>query len=403
MNPLMSKLGDYMSTAVPVLFLYFIVFAIFFTYKYFTTKDGLKTWCGKKALKSYLCALGVIVIWVVFGIFNSMMGVGQGGSDPIPTMAVQSESFGGNSYSVNNSQYYNDQNNNGNVTDTRDFSKKSFSATLKTRAVDEVARQITKLIKSKDGRIDSSDISEESGYISFVIPKSNLDDFEGEIKTFVNKNLYSQRIISQNLLGEKKNLERNQEATSNTISSLESSKNSLKNQYVKASSELKATLTTQKTKQVNLLSSISQKQDTLNSETNQNIQSSILSELETLRQAQTLNSSEMKVNEAKLTDLTSNYTRELTALGVSQEQQQKELSNLGVQTNNLLDNVETVQGTVNIQKISYLELFDAFSPITSGWIVVILIGIFMLSNMYHSFKAVKEISILQKEQREEEK
>src|SRR3989344_2652461 len=76
--------------------------------------------------------------------------------------------------------YYNDQSD---ITDTREFLKTSYSATLKTRDVPEMAKEVKNAIRDVEGRIDNINSSEKYGQISFVVPKSRFEEFRSAVES----------------------------------------------------------------------------------------------------------------------------------------------------------------------------------------------------------------------------
>lgn len=378
---------------IPFLLLYFTISSIFFTYKFFTTQNELKAFCKRKIWYGLFSIVGVIAVWGIMGFLGNMMGIGQGGSAPV--MNVPSLSSG-DAYNYNsvavpnyNPQY---QYNKENISDTRNFIKKTFSATLKTREVENVASRVEKLVDDKDGRIDSSNISKNYATISFVIPKSELSDFKDELKTYTYAKLYTQTTSSQNLLGEKKNLERNQDETKNTMSSFELEKKQVEASYAKNSSSLTGTITSKNAQLKNTSAALTKKESELSVATDTILISDLASQTKLLRQTKSSLTNEIQSLNAQLANLTNNYNADINVLTASIGQQVSNLASLGVQTENFLDKVETVEGYITIENVTYLQLFDIYSPISLGWILVTIVVLFMMSHVYLTFKNYKDIS-----------
>ena len=77
--------------------------------------------------------------------------------------------------------YYGNQSKTLSINDTREFMKTSYDTQIQTRNVKSVLRDIKGSIKVANGRIDQLNENTKSGYISFVIPKINFENFKDEI------------------------------------------------------------------------------------------------------------------------------------------------------------------------------------------------------------------------------
>lgn len=380
----------------PYLFIYFLLSTLLFSYKFFTTKDAVKAWCKKRIWSGVISIISLFAIWALTGLFGNMMGIGQGGSSPIPSVPVLTGTANNSisyDYYRNN---YQQHNNNGTISDTRDFTKKSFTANLQTRKVEDTAKKVEVLVKGVDGRIDSSDISSTWATITFVIPKDNLNDFEEQLKTYTHKKLYTQRVSSQNLLGEKQNLERNQNSTKSSIASLTTQQQALKDNYSKRSTQLKSNISTISQQVKTLQSSISRKGNELSVATDTLVITEISQQIDTLQRSLTAANQNLQTLNTELANTTSVFTSQMSILGYSLDQQSATLADLGTQTENFLDKVETVEGSVTVRNISYLELFDIFSPIKLSVIIIIAIILLFLTRTYFSFKEFSTLIKLQK-------
>lgn len=382
---------------IPIFLLYFIVSSIFFAFKFFTSKDKLREFCKKKMLRGIFSILGIIFVWGIVGLTGNVMGVGQGGSAPIPgapqLIGVNSGDNGAmSSGSFLNYRYGNQYSNRENITDTRSFIKKTFSANIRTREVETVANKIESLITDKNGRIDSSDISDEYASISFVIPKSELSDFKDELKTYTREKLYTQRTSSQNLLGEKKDLEREQ-GVSNTIkTNLEAQKKQVEADFIKSSSDLKVRISSKNTQLKNTNSEIAKKDTLLAEEVDAVTIANITSEKGILLTRKVSLTNEIQTLTNELSNVTSNYNVQISTLVANITNQVNVSTNLGTQTESFLDKVETVEGSVVVQNITYLQLFDTYSPISLIGICLILFVFFMIYNIYITFKSYKTLA-----------
>lgn len=380
LTDLISIMQEATSRLVLPLLGYFLIMSIIYIYKLFSTKDTLKAWYKKRLINACFSIIATIIFWGLTGFMSSVIGVGVGGSAPTPSIPISDD---------NNTSPYADITST--IKDTREFIKTSFSATLKARDVEDTSTKIKILIKGNGGRIDSSNISEKYAYFSFVIPKSNLDDFETQLKTYTNKKLYSQREYSQNLLNEKQNLERNQDLTKKSISSLNSQQNEIKNNYEKDSKLVKAEINSKNAQLTIVRNSILQNNNQLSNATDTIVRSNISNQLSILGQNENNLLQSIQTSRANLTNLTNSFKLSMSNLGLSLDQQNNVLSNLDTQEGNFFDKIETVNGDITIKYASVWELLDTYSPINP--IIILLTFIFIL-RIYFLSKKEKELITL---------
>lgn len=378
---------------IPFLLGYLLLMSVIYIYKLFTTKDTIKTWYKKRLLTSGLSMLGVILLWGLIGFMASNIGVGVGGYAPTPSIpyaggvAMQANSVSEKSGFPNMiSNYYRGDTNT--IKDTREFIKKSFNATLKTREVEDVSKKVEVLIKGMDGRIDSSSISEQYGSISFVIPKSKLDEFESQLRTYTNKKLYSQSISSQNLLNEKQNLERNQGETKTSITALTAQQKQAETDYAVASKVIKTEISTKNTQLTSIKNNILRKEAELNNSTSTIIQADLSNQLSLLRQTEQNLVQNIQIARSNLDNLTTTFKLQMSSLGFSLDQQNNTLANLATQEDTFFDKIETVDGYVSINYVSVWEMIDIYSPINP---IIILFVLAFITRMYFLSKKEKEI------------
>ena len=86
------------------------------------------------------------------------------------------------------------------------------------------------------------------------------------------------------------------------------------------------------------------------------------------------------------------YNVQISTLVANITNQVNVSTNLGTQTESFLDKVETVEGSVVVQNITYLQLFDTYSPISLIGICLILFVFFMIYNIYITFKSYKTLA-----------
>lgn len=244
------------------------------------------------------------------------------------------------------------------ITDTREFLKVNYSAGIKTRDVSDVFRDVKGAIRDVEGRIDSMNETEKQAYISFVIPKSKFDSFRDEVESITHEKLYTESVSSQNLLGQKQNLEQQREEQNNSLAELENQKK-------------------------NLISSHAQKVSSLNKEL-----AAIQEQLEIVRQAKvnTQNQDELfnlqnqenillqqeaNIKQRQASENNS-YTSQLQSLNGQIKQYNDNLKNLNKQDEQFENNIETVSGYITIRWVSLWAMAKIFSPIHPTIIVIVI-------------------------------
>lgn len=96
------------------------------------------------------------------------------------------------------------------VTDTREFLKVFYNASMVTRDVQELTRRVETTVRGYDGRIDQVSVARKYGYVSFAMPQSKYEAFRTEIESFVDNRFLTVNISSQNLLPQKVSIEEQQ-------------------------------------------------------------------------------------------------------------------------------------------------------------------------------------------------
>lgn len=383
-----QTLQSFTLTWVPLIILLIVIHILVYTVKFFRsekTKEALRAWYKNKIWKGVGALVFFFLLWLLSGFLGSLMNISTGGSVPVPmiTTSMSNTSVGSAGIAVpslryNPSPVYNQ---NPSIADTRSFEKMSYSASIKTRTVEDVARKVKLLIKGVGGRVDSSNISTNYASFSFVVPKSEFDDFEQQVRTYTKAKLYSQSVSSQNKLSEKQALERNQSETKGVITSLTTQQQKVKDTYTLDLSRINSQLAAEMSE----LKSV-QAQLALATTTNE------LTNL--LMQAQERNTNTINGLYTSRSNLTAKFKADMSNLGASITQQNNVLEDLAKTTENFLDDIETVQGYISISYVTYFELFTIFSPINP----IVLVGLVLLLlygfSMYKSSAKEKELMAL---------
>lgn len=225
------------------------------------------------------------------------------------------------------------------ITDDRQFLKTNYSAHIKTRDVKTIIRNIKGIVSLADGRIDNLQESEKYGYVGFVIPKDNLESFRDEIESLTYSKLITVDISSQNLLGQKQNIE---------------------DQMNSATSSL-ADLTKQKT---NLTAKHNQTLAGLNAQ------------LATLQNQGTSTDAERAVIRQSIEKENRSYNSQLANLDNQIDSTKKWIENVEKRDVDFGNNIETVSGNISVNWVSVWEMIKTFTaPVHPGWIILILVAI----------------------------
>ena len=232
------------------------------------------------------------------------------------------------------------------VSDNREFLKISYSATIQTRHVADMDAQIQNSILGSGGRIDSSNSSNDGGYISFVIPADKLDTFRAQLKNFAGYRFITEQTQSDNLLPQKKDIESQQQQTNNSLTQLNSSRDNLIISHNHAVASIQAQQ-----------DSIAKQLTALKNQVPQNPGQA----LEIYQQITDLQNQNQAL-QTRLANENSNYSQELSSYNAQIQDAQNTLSNLSTQTGDLLDNVATVQGTISLNAINLWDVFNTYCP-----------------------------------------
>jgi hypothetical protein len=68
------------------------------------------------------------------------------------------------------------------VTDTREFEKTYYEATMRSREVQTLTKRIETTVRGYAGRVDQTSSSALSGFVRFVVPAARFDEFRTELE-----------------------------------------------------------------------------------------------------------------------------------------------------------------------------------------------------------------------------
>lgn len=369
--------------------LYILLMVAVYIYKFFNTEGNIKAYYKKRLIINSISLPFILVLWFVVTFLTPSSRLDTTSGGPIGSASSVGGGLKGGLSAPSLSLYYPYYGNNTSVSDTREFIKKSFNATLRTRKVESTAKKVEVLINGMDGRIDSSNISEKYASIGFVVPKSKLNDFEEQLRSYTNKKFYSQAVSSQNLLGEKKNIEQNQDQASSSIASLTTNKNLVQSNYTKQSSSLKSQISSKTANLKNTKSSISALESSLINMTDVDVKKTTEEQISQMHQMANSLSYDIGRLKTDLSNIERTYKSQIANLNLSIDQQNKVLSGLDKTEGEFFEKVETVQGYVSLRYISIWEIITLYSPINPIWIIVI-VG--FIARIYFMHKKEQRIS-----------
>lgn len=248
------------------------------------------------------------------------------------------------------------------ITDTREFMKKSYNGSIKTRDVSDVARDVKSIVREAEGRVDGENISEKYGYISFVVPKSNFDSFRDEIEDLTHEKLYTESISSQNQLSTKQQIEQQDAMAKKSLAELEKEQRDLSASHTKTLASLQKQLSDTRSK---ITQAKAGKASTTAGTAEYNM---FVSEEQTLTQTEA--SLLQSINNENAT-----YNNKNSVLKSQIASVNSNIDNIKKTDEQFADNIETVNGTVNIQWVSHWSMAKLFLPIHPTLLIIILVVI----------------------------
>lgn len=301
----------------------------------------------------------VIIVGIIgLGIYsfyrsynNRMYGVGAGSSAPL------APSFDNSKMSP---EYYPmPYQNPSSVKDTREFMKVAYGAEIKTRDVKDIMRDVKSAIRDAEGRMDNLNESDKFGFVSFVVPKSNFDDFRDEIESLANEKLISLNISSENLLTQKQQIEEQNRNATASLTALQKSQKDLTTAHNITVNNLQTSMNVSTKQLSNVRKLIASTSDE--------------NELAKLRTQETNLTQNIQSLQTSLNNENSNFNANNQNLKNQIDNVNAQLKNIKTQDENFTDNIETVNGSISVQWVSLWKLAKIFSPISPVIIIIILL------------------------------
>ncbi len=224
------------------------------------------------------------------------------------------------------------------IKDSREFLKTDYHATIQSRDVSELSRNIELTVRGFKGRIDGSSISEKSAYITFAVPAESFDAFKNQVKSLVSARFIVESTSSTNMLPQKQSIEQSQEEYNEQLKRLRSDRSIIIANHKRAVAALEERLKV------------------------------------------TTGDEERAVITSQITAENRTYSRKLSETDTQIKFANESLASLAKQDKNVIDTVATVRGTINIQWISIWEVLDLYFG--EYWLVIALAIIAILGYIY---------------------
>jgi len=242
------------------------------------------------------------------------------------------------------------------VTDTREFLKIYYNASLRTRDVPGTTRRVETTVRGYDGRIDQQSSSEKYGYVSFALPQSKYEAFRTELESLVGSRFLTVNISSQNLLSQKVSIEEQQKQADKALADYKAARQKVVSAHASAGQSLQAKI-----------DAATEQLATLRAQS---------STPQLLLQIQTV-SDELSSFKQQLADENASYATQLSNADANIKYAQDWQKAVLTQDQTLLANVATVTGTVSIQWIRLWDVILLYLP--GYWIPAIFAALTVLS------------------------
>lgn len=250
------------------------------------------------------------------------------------------------------------------IDDTREFLKTDYSVSIKTRHVEKMATRFQTIIRGYGGRIDEVRVDEKYGLISFVIPKKSLDQFSFEIQDMIRSKFLTEYMNSENLLPEKQVIEQKTSNTQEDLKNLETRRQELTDAHSAQVKYLQGKLNTYG----NTIYQLKHEQTTSTEH-----QAQIAQELSFANN--TYYSFQQKLNKEN-----SSFQYELNQIDTQIASVKSNLDDLNTQDQDLITNVETVEGTISLEWISIFAIINLYVSIY--WMLIIVIVLIILYSLF---------------------
>mgnify|MGYP001589054038 FL=1 len=207
------------------------------------------------------------------------------------------------------------------ITDTREFLKIYYNASMQARDVPALTRRVETTVRGYEGRIDNESSAEKYGYVSFALPQAKYDAFRAELESLVIGRFLKVNISSQNLLSQKVSIEEQQKQADTALADYKTARQKIVNAHA-----------------------------------------STVQSLQALIDATSATSSERISLELRLANENASYARNLSNADANVKYAENWVKGIKTQDATLLANVATVTGTVSVQWISLWGIALLYLP-----------------------------------------
>lgn len=235
------------------------------------------------------------------------------------------------------------------VTDGREFVRTDYSASVRTRHVDDLVETVGSAVRIFGGRVDSSNSSKQYGHISFVVPAEKFESFRRSVKNLVGGRFLAENIYTENLLPQKQSIEKQQKGAGETLAKLRSEKNKLSASHKQATTSIQPKINEVDEKIV----AIKIKLDITNDP----------SKREILKTEERRLVDEKSVFEAELASENTNFSDKLYLLNLQIRENEAILDNAAKEDQKLIGTVATVRGTISFSWINVWQIIRIYVPI----------------------------------------
>lgn len=253
------------------------------------------------------------------------------------------------------------------INDKREFLKTSYGAQIKTRDVKKLSTRIITMIRGYGGRIDNSSVYSEYGTINFVLPKKSLAAFSGEISSLVPSRFLEENQSDTNLLPEKQGIEANQQTSQKSLDELKKQRLEETKKHSSAVGGIRRNVSDLSSQIAKIDSELSALE----------VGSSKYNELLMIRK----DLSNQRTNSNYRLEVENNrYNNEISNIDLQVKNIENYLVDLGKQDQNLLDNVETINGSIYLEHVSVYGVVKLYVPANILWpgIIVIVCTLYYL-------------------------
>ncbi|MEK7604832.1 MAG: hypothetical protein AAB442_03490 [Patescibacteria group bacterium] len=222
------------------------------------------------------------------------------------------------------------------ITDTREFMKVYYNASLLTRDVQALTRRVETTVRGYDGRIDQVSVAPKYGSVSFSVPQVKYEAFRTEVERFVGSRFLTVNISSQNFLPQKVSIEEQQKQADASVADYKAARQRLVAAHTSVVQTLQAQINDPATSAADKAS----------------LQQQLVNE-------------------------NASYTKQLSYADTNIKYAQDWQKAVQTQDKTLLANIATVNGTISLQWISLFEMALLYLP--GYWIPGIFATLAVLS------------------------